>query len=158
MRSSNARTGMLGSRRTLRVIALAIVGAACAKSSGAGGTSQPAPVPSERASTVGSAEISRQPNESVDKYLNGRFPGVTVSPSQDGGVSIRIRGASSVHGNNEPLYILDGIVLQPSASGSLAVNPYDIASIKVLKDATDITMYGVRGANGVIVIKTKRAQ
>jgi TonB-dependent SusC/RagA subfamily outer membrane receptor len=143
---------------TLPLILLASFSLACASSKGGTESGAPAPKPGETASTVGSAEVARQPSETVDKYLNGRFPGVQVSPSPDGGVTIRIRGGSSVHGNNEPLYVLDGVVLQPSVSGSLAINPYDIASIKVLKESTDITMYGSRGANGVIVIKTKRAQ
>ena len=60
-------------------------------------------------------------------------------------------------GNNEPLYIVDGSPFTPGANGTLTgLNPYDIASIKVLKEATDLAMYGVRGANGVIVIKTKQ--
>ena len=85
--------------------------------------------------------------------------GVVVSTTTDGGFSIRIRGATSVMGNNEPLYILDGVPFAPSANGTLVgINPYDIASIRVLKDATDITMYGVRGANGVILIKTKSSR
>lgn len=158
MRSYNARSAARGPRGTRYLVALAALSLACAKAPSTTEGAAPAPSPRESSSTVGSAEIARQPNESVDKYLNGRFPGVTVSPSPDGGVTIRIRGATSVHGNNEPLYVLDGVVLQPSVSGSLAINPYDIASIKVLKEATDITMYGVRGANGVILIKTKRAQ
>ena len=72
---------------------------------------------------------------------------------------MRIRGgSSSTYGNNAPLYIVDGVPFTPSVDGGLSgINPYDIASIKALKDAADITMYGVRGANGVIVIKTKRA-
>jgi TonB-dependent SusC/RagA subfamily outer membrane receptor len=56
------------------------------------------------------------------------------------------------------LYIVDGMAVQPSNDGGLAgVNPYDIASIEVLKDPSSLTMYGSRGANGVIVIKTKRS-
>jgi TonB-dependent SusC/RagA subfamily outer membrane receptor len=158
MRSFDARTAARGPRGTLCLIALASLALACAHSPSKTDGAAPTPRPGEQNATMGSAEIARQPNESVDKYLNGRFPGVTVAPSPDGGVTIRIRGGTSALGNNEPLYVLDGVVLQPSVSGSLAINPYDIASIKVLKESTDITMYGVRGANGVIVIKTKRAQ
>lgn len=111
------------------------------------------------ASTVGPTEIARAPNETVEQYLNGRFSGVNITPTAEGGLAIRMRGQSSVHGSNAPLYILDGVAIQPEANGSLSgINPYDIQSIKVLKDLADITMYGVRGANGVIIIKTKRAQ
>ena len=64
-----------------------------------------------------------------------------------------------MQGNNAPLYILDGVPFSPSTDGGLSgINPYDIQSIRVLKDAADITMYGVRGANGVIVIRTKKAR
>ena len=68
-----------------------------------------------------------------------------------------IRGAASVNGDNAPLYVIDGVPVEPGPNGDLTgLNPYDIESIKVLKDAASTTMYGVRGGNGVIVIKTKR--
>ena len=106
--------------------------------------------------TVTSDEIARAP-QAIDRYLSGRVSGVDVSRSPDGGIAIRIRGGSSLQGNNEPLYVVDGIVTYPGTDGGLmGINPFDIASIRVLKDAADITMYGSRGANGVIVIKTKR--
>ena len=86
-----------------------------------------------------------------------RFPGVLVTRAPDGGIAVRIRGATSLHGSNEPLYVIDGVPIQPRQGGSLqGINPYDIESIEVLRDPTGTSMYGVRGANGVIVIKTKR--
>jgi TonB-dependent SusC/RagA subfamily outer membrane receptor len=105
------------------------------------------------------AELQMTPNEPVEKYLAARSAGVVVGRTSEGNLTLRIRGgASSVYGNNAPLYIVDGVPFAPSSDGGLSgLNPYDIQSIKVLKDATDITMYGVRGANGVIVIKTKTA-
>ena len=76
----------------------------------------------------------------------------------EGGLRIGIRGATSLRADNAPLYIIDGVPVEPGPNGDLTgINPNDIESIKVLKNATDTTMYGVRGANGVIVIKTKRA-
>lgn len=85
-----------------------------------------------------------------------RFPGVVVSRTNDGGIAVRIRGTTSLIGGNEPLYVVDGIPVQPGPNGSLnGVNPYDIESIEVLKDPASTAMYGVRGANGVIVIKMK---
>jgi TonB-dependent SusC/RagA subfamily outer membrane receptor len=57
------------------------------------------------------------------------------------------------------LYVLDGVAIEPGPGGSLSgISPYDIESIRVLKDPTDLTMYGSRGANGVIVIKTKKTK
>ena len=86
-----------------------------------------------------------------------RFPGVVVTRTPDGGLAVRIRGTTSIHGSNEPLYVIDGVPIRPGPGGALAgINPYDIESIEVLKDPASTTMYGVRGANGVIVITTKR--
>jgi len=87
----------------------------------------------------------------------GRFPGVDVRRTADGGIAVRIRGATSIRGSNEPLYVVDGIPIQPGPNGSLTgINPHDIATIQVLKDPAETAMYGMRGANGVIVITTKR--
>jgi TonB-dependent SusC/RagA subfamily outer membrane receptor len=86
-----------------------------------------------------------------------RVPGVWITRTEDGGIAVRIRGATTITGNNEPLYVIDGVAVQSGPGGSLTgVNPYDIASIEVLKDAAATSMYGARGANGVIVIKMKQ--
>src|SRR5438309_92172 len=82
---------------------------------------------------------------------------LAVSRTADGGIAVRIRGAASFNASAQPLYVVDGIPMQPGPNGSLTgINPYDIESIQVLKDAADTAIYGMRGANGVIVIKTKR--
>ena len=107
--------------------------------------------------TLTAQDIQQSPGDPIEKLLMSRSPGVYVGRGIDGGIVVRIRGGTSFNGNNEPLYILDGVQFQPGPGGSLSgINPYDIESIKVLKDAADITMYGSRGGNGVIVIKTKR--
>ena len=109
------------------------------------------------ASSVTSEDIRRAPGESIEELLMTRFPGVSVIRTSDGGIAVRIRRATSLHGSNEPLYVIDGIPIQPGPNRSLTgLNPYDIESIEVLKDAISTAMYGGRGANGVIVIKTKR--
>ena len=101
-------------------------------------------------------DIQQSPGDPIEKLLMSRSPGVYVGRGIDGGIVVRIRGGTSAH-DSEPLYILDGVQFQPGPGGSLSgINPYDIESIKVLKDAADLTMYGSRGGNGVIVIKTKR--
>jgi TonB-dependent SusC/RagA subfamily outer membrane receptor len=106
---------------------------------------------------VTSQDIERAPGQSIEEVLKGRVAGVTVTRI-DGGLAVRIRGATSIYGSNEPLYVLDGIAIQPGPGGSLAgLDPYDIESIEVLKNPADTALYGMRGANGVIVIKTKRA-
>jgi TonB-dependent SusC/RagA subfamily outer membrane receptor len=92
----------------------------------------------------------------VEELFAGRFPGVEVW-RVPGGLSVRIRGSTSVMASNEPLYVIDGMTIDPGPGGALVgLNPADIQSIEVLKDAGSTAMYGVRGANGVILIKTKR--
>ncbi len=103
-----------------------------------------------------SDDIQRNPGQPIEQVLMGRFPGVLVM-RVPGGIAVRIRGTTSLEGNNVPLYVLDGIIIDPGPNGSLSgINPEDIESIEVLKDAVSTSMYGMRGANGVIVIKTKR--
>ncbi len=80
-----------------------------------------------------------------------------VTRAPDGSVAVRIRGNSSINGNFEPLYVLDDLEIRPGPGGALTgINPHDIASIEVLKDAASLSFYGVRAANGVILIKTKQ--
>jgi TonB-dependent SusC/RagA subfamily outer membrane receptor len=107
--------------------------------------------------TVTAEDIERSPGDPVEEVLANRFPGVRVIRTPDGGIAVRIRGTTSVHGSNEPLYVIDGVPIRPGPGGSLqGINPYDIESIEVLTDPASTAMYGMRGANGVIVIKTKR--
>jgi TonB-dependent SusC/RagA subfamily outer membrane receptor len=105
---------------------------------------------------VTSEDLDRQPGQPIEQVLMGRFPGVEVTRTSSGGIAVRIRGTTSIRGSNEPLYVIDGVEIQPGPGGSLmGINPHDIASIQVLKDAAETSLYGVRGANGVIVIRTK---
>ena len=94
----------------------------------------------------------------VSDMLVGRFPGVEVTPQSNGRVSIRIRGAHSMKGNQEPLFVLDGVPQNASGSTLTDLDPHDIKSIDVLKDAASTSAYGSRGANGVILIATRRGQ
>ena len=135
-----------------------LLGFVSACSSGGGSTPQttPAPVAGKTGQEVTAKDISNTPTGSVEKTLEGRFPGVVLFKTSSGGIAIRIRGATSGQPLASPLYIIDGTPVDPGPDGDLpGLNPYDIESIKVLKDAASTTMYGVRGSNGVIVIKTK---
>ena len=151
-------------RRGGSVVVAALL-AGCA-SPGPRTTDGPAPATQAGAAQAGaaqgatSADVRQSPNVPIEQQLMARSPGVVVGRSADGSLTVRIRGgSSSVQGNNAPLYIVDGVPFSPSTDGGLSgINAYDIQSIRVLKDATDITMYGIRGANGVIVIKTKQAR
>jgi TonB-linked SusC/RagA family outer membrane protein len=116
-------------------------------------------------------------NASVDQLMLGRSAGVQINQTSSepgGGVSVRIRGSSSLSGGNEPLYVIDGLpidnntTLSSSGGGTgtgsnlnprnplNSINPNDVASIEILKDASATAIYGSRGANGVILITTKR--
>ncbi|HHU27404.1 MAG TPA: TonB-dependent receptor [Bacteroidales bacterium] len=103
------------------------------------------------------SEIVKLPVSNITQSLGGRIAGVQVS-SKDGGLgdnfSITIRGAGSLTQSTEPLYVVDGFPLESSNLGAL--NPNDIESIDVLKDASATAIYGSRGANGVVIISTKK--
>ena len=88
--------------------------------------------------------------------LVGRFAGVDVFRTANGGTSIRIRGSRSLKANQEPLLVLDGTPQHNGNSTLLDLDPHDIKSIEVLKDAAASAVYGSRGANGVILIATRR--
>ena len=136
---------------TLRALLAVGLASACSHSNRPRQTSPPS------GSIVTAEDIDRQPGQPIEQVLMGRFPGVTVTRTADGGVAVRIRGTTSIRGSNEPLYVIDGVEIQAGPGGSLSgINPHDIASIEVVKDPAGEAMYGVRGANGVIIIKTKR--
>jgi len=105
--------------------------------------------------TVSEDIYLNQPVARVDDILQGRAGGVNVinvSGAPGGTTSIRIRGANSITGSNEPLYVIDGFV-----GGNMEdVNPTDVETIQILKDASSTAIYGSRGANGVVLITTKR--
>jgi TonB-dependent SusC/RagA subfamily outer membrane receptor len=137
--------------------ALLTVGSLIALGSGCAHRSKTSPPTAAPASIVTADDIDRQPGQPIEQVLMGRFPGVMVTRTSNGGVSVRIRGTTSIRGSTEPLYVIDGVEIQAEPGGSLSgINPHDIASIQVLKDPAETALYGVRGANGVIVIKTKR--
>lgn len=107
-------------------------------------------------SSVSGDELSKVPVQNVASALAGRLAGVQVTtpdgtPGAD--VSIVVRGGTSITQSNEPLYVIDGV---PQTNGLDVLDPQDIASIEVLKDASAASIYGARGANGVILVTTKR--
>ncbi len=157
------RVGRWGAAVALGLVSVA---AACAPS----GPGRPAPLrshgdsdPTAAASASGArADTSAwrgQPVAHAEELLAGRFPGVEIIPLASGDISVRIRGATSIMGSNEPLFVIDGMEISPGPGGALVgINPADIATIQVLKDVGSTALYGVRGANGVIVITTKRGR
>jgi TonB-linked SusC/RagA family outer membrane protein len=121
-------------------------------------------------STLQGSEIAGQPLAGVDAALQGHVPGVQITQNSGdpgNGVSIRIRGASSIHASNQPLFVIDGLPIAtdtlseiwsggnaPTPLSALDVN--EIESITILKDASSAAIYGSRAANGVVLITTKR--
>src|SRR5690606_33750227 len=119
-------------------------------------------------------ELRAVPATSLDQQLQGRAAGVQVtqiSGKPGAETSIRIRGTSSINAGNEPLYVVDGMLVNsdgadlsvggtrgPRISPLSSINPSDIESIEILKDASATAMYGARGANGVVLITTKRGR
>lgn len=96
-----------------------------------------------------------RPIARVEEMLEG-VSGVRLLRSPGGGIRVQIRGATSINGPNEPLYVVDGMPIEVDSGQGLSwLNPSDIASIEVLKDASATSIYGSRGANGVVIIKTK---
>lgn len=120
-------------------------------------------VPSDSAAWVASAagrvatdsEYASHGMARPEELFMGRFTGVQVFRTPEG-LSLRIRGSSSFYGNTEPLIVLDGLPLQQRAGVLDGLNPSDIQKIEVLKDPTMLAQYGSRGANGVVLITTKR--
>ncbi len=114
--------------------------------------------------SVKAAQLQERPAASVNEALSGRIAGVQVNTNSGrpgGQTKIRIRGFSSINSSNNPLYVVDGVYLpisnQTQNSNSIDyINPNDIASVEVLKDASATAIYGARGANGVVLITTKR--
>lgn len=116
-------------------------------------------------SSVSSRAIADQPVASVDQAIAGQAAGVKVSQvtgTPGGGTIIRIRGTGSISAGNEPLYVIDGFPIQETYNRDLnpiaTINPNDIETIQVLKDAASAAIYGARGSNGVVLITTKRGK
>ena len=108
-------------------------------------------------SSVEAKDLTNVPASRVDQILQGRASGVQVTQNNGApgtGSTIRIRGGNSIQGDNEPLYVVDGFIVGTDFNLN-NINVNDIESIEVLKDATSISIYGTRGANGVILITTK---
>lgn len=96
----------------------------------------------------------------LEQLIEGKVAGVEVLRDGGGRVSLRIRGATSINSSTEPLYIVDGVIVRAAtfSDAMTGVNPNDVARIDVLKDAAATAIYGSEGANGVVIVTTKRAK
>jgi TonB-linked SusC/RagA family outer membrane protein len=108
--------------------------------------------------SVNGEELNTVAQPSVDQALQGRVAGVRITQTNaepGGGFSVRIRGTNSITAGNEPLYVVDGL---PGTNPLNSLNPSDIESVEVLKDASATAIYGARGSNGVVIITTKQGR
>lgn len=107
-------------------------------------------------SGVSNRQYKNQPVQRVENILQGRTPGVEVTATSGmpgASMKVRVRGITSINKSSDPLYVIDGII---SSSGLDGINPSDIQSMEILKDASSTAIYGSRGSNGVILIMTKQ--
>lgn len=119
--------------------------------------------------SVSSEELDDVSSSNANALLQGRAAGVNIvqnSGTPGGGIKVRVRGATSINASNEPLYVIDGVPVSSDGNSAVGVgnqginglstvNPQDIKSMEVLKDASATAIYGARGANGVVLITTK---
>lgn len=144
------RHSMQDSSLSLRLSAAVLFGlTACAPAN-------PRAIPSP-SSAITAEDIENNPNEPIERILQRKVSGLTVTRAADGNIAVTIRGAHSFVGTEAPLYLLNGAPFTPGAGGVLSgVDPYTIESIQVFKGA-DAALYGIQGMNGVIAITTKKA-
>lgn len=103
-------------------------------------------------------DIRRFPGQSLEQLLLARVPGLTIERAADGHSKLVIRGKNTILGDDEVLFVVNGIPLNPAVGGNAnAVNIHDIETVQVLRDAAATSAYGVRGSNGVIIIRTKQS-
>jgi TonB-dependent starch-binding outer membrane protein SusC len=143
------------SPRALAIITIASLSTLLACASG--GANEPDLAPIAKRSAMDTSSIANGDGKTIANLFEGRFPGVTVTTAEGGGLHIRIRGGNtSFSGGDEPLYVVDDVPLSPGSGGIVFLNPNDIQKIEVLKNPADVGIYGVRGGNGVIKITTRR--
>jgi TonB-dependent starch-binding outer membrane protein SusC len=119
-------------------------------------------------SQVKGADFEDMPVQTLDRAMQGRSAGVSVQANNGvpgGSVTVRIRGVGSIKSGTEPLYIVDGIAVNNSNNSTTAntnplgfLNPNDIESIEILKDAAAAAIYGQQAGNGVVLVATKKAK
>lgn len=120
-------------------------------------------------STISGKDIENLPLQSVDRAIQGRIAGVQVTSTSGipgAAINVRVRGIGSINAGNSPLYVIDGVQVSSgdltrattSANALSALNPDDIESLTVLKDASAAAIYGASGASGVVIITTKRGK
>jgi TonB-dependent starch-binding outer membrane protein SusC len=160
-------------RNACAIVAVGIVSGALLCCGRAASAPLPEPVPEARGGAGRSVEsegtgsvavltgdeLHDLPTAQLEDFLVGRVAGVQVLRLPGGGISVRIRGPGTIGGDTEPLYVIDGMPVQVRPGRGLDwLNPGDIQRIEILKDAATTAMYGMRGANGVVLITTRKGK
>jgi TonB-dependent SusC/RagA subfamily outer membrane receptor len=135
----------------LPAVLATLAGAGCSRSKPA---SAPSPRALRPASGITAEDIDRSPTTSLEELLLTRVPGLMLTRGPDGRTIMHIRGITTLSAGDEPLFVVNGVPLVSSMSLG-ALNRFDIASVEVIKDPATTSMWGIRGSNGVIVIRTK---
>jgi TonB-dependent SusC/RagA subfamily outer membrane receptor len=136
------------------LIVAAVAGTACGGRGARNGTAER----NKPGTTATAEEWQGQSVSRAEELFAGRFPGVTVT-RVPGGIAVRIRDGGTIMASGDPLFVIDGQSIEAGPGGALVgINPGDIQKIEVLKDIGSTAQYGVRGANGVILITTKKAR
>ena len=159
------RSAVLAGALTGALMALAVLsGCGSGQSNTVRFTPPPAPDPeasrTSGANTVSGDDMKQVGVQRIEEYLNGRVPGLQVLRNESGQLSIRIRGTASLgRSDEEPLVIVDGIPTPQGMNSEVLrmLDPREVHKVEVLKDASATAMYGSRGANGVLVIRTRSA-
>ena len=137
---------------TRAVLSITFMLAACSHRPASTRVSHPARSPDV---VLTADDIRDGPAQSLEQLLLARVPGLTMERAADGHVFLRLRGTNTLMGNEEPLFVIDGIALGPNPNNLSAIDTHEIDTVKVLRDAASAAQYGVRGTNGVIIIVTK---
>lgn len=148
-------------KRTISALLAILSLAACGPHTGEAVQDTPRLYRGDATGAVESVDVTRVAETGagrIEQVLQGRVAGLQVIRLPGGGYSLRIRGTTSLMGDNEPLLVLDDQIIPASAiSSALAsISPRDVSRVEVLKDAASTAFYGSRGANGVIIITTRR--
>lgn len=114
-------------------------------------TAKPPPPPGSMRGT----EAAREHSTTLAQMLQGRLAGVTVYPAPDGGVIVRMGGPTSFYSDQSPLFVIDGVPIDGRNTTLSWLDPHDVELVQALKDPSQTAIYGVRGSNGVIIIRTK---
>jgi TonB-dependent SusC/RagA subfamily outer membrane receptor len=135
----------------MRVLPLLLSFTACSHRTGA-----PPTDPNPPYTVLTADDIQRSPGQSLEQLLLAHVPGLTIERAADGRTVLHLRGPNTFMGAEEPLFVVNDIALGPAVTSNLAaIDIHDIETVQVLREAAATAAYGSRGANGVIVIRTK---